>query len=89
MKLFNIGMVLNWARKENDRRGCDSVFIKAAEDEYAALLKINKESAKLEASMEKDSTPNTTKHAKPLKCSDGCGATVSVPGKCLLCSVNN
>jgi len=61
MKLFNIGMVLNWARKENNRRGCDSVFIKAAEDEYAALLKINKESAKLEASMEKTAPPNTTK----------------------------
>ena len=41
MKLFNISMVLNWARKENDRRGCKSVFIKKAEDEFAALLKIN------------------------------------------------
>ena len=34
-------------------------------------------------------TVQQAKHAKPLKCSDGCGATVNKPGKCLCCSVNN
>ena len=44
---------------------------------------------KINTKEEKLKSPNTTKHAKPLKCSDGCGATVSVPGKCLLCNLFN
>ena len=54
MKLFNIGMVLDWAEGQNKLRNCNSVFIKNAKDEYAALLKINEAQ---NTSDNNDSTP--------------------------------
>ena len=44
---------------------------------------------RMEREVIKHKNKQQAKYAKPLKCSDGCGATVNVPGKCLCCSGNN
>jgi hypothetical protein len=39
VKIFNIGMVLDWAKGQDVLRGTDSVCINKAMEEYAALQK--------------------------------------------------